>query len=58
MQSYIIDERGRYTAAPGCHDDRVMSRAIAGEMARCVPTSSLSTAAAKAFVPVDNVAGY
>ena len=58
MQSYIIDERGRYTAAPGCHDDRVMSRAIAGEMLRNLPRSSGISSPVKSYVPVDNVAGY
>lgn len=58
MGTFVIDEQGRHGAKPGCFDDRVMSRAIAGEMARCVPTSSLSTAAGKGFVAVDSVAGY
>lgn len=34
MGTYIIDEDGKYGAKQGCFDDRVMSRAIAGEMAR------------------------
>ena len=59
MGTYVIDEQGRYGAKPGCFDDRVMSRAIAGEMARSVPASSGAAASpAKTFVPVDNVAGY
>lgn len=34
MGTYIIDEDRKMTAKPGCFDDRVMSRAIAGEMRR------------------------
>ena len=34
MRTFIVDDRGRYVAAENCHDDRVMSRAIAGEACR------------------------
>lgn len=34
MRTYVINEKGQYEATPGCHDDRVMSRAIAGECLR------------------------
>lgn len=34
LGTYIIDEDGTMTAKAGCYDDRVMSRAIAGEMRR------------------------
>jgi hypothetical protein len=37
MQTYVIDEQGRYGAANGCHDDRVMAYAICGEMIRMSP---------------------
>jgi hypothetical protein len=59
MQSYIINEKGAYTAAPGCFDDRVMSRAIAGEMLRNVPRShSATTATGNSYKPLDAVSGY
>ena len=57
MQSYIIDERGRYTAAPGCHDDRVMSRAIAGEMLRHLPVAS-GYYPSTPWQPLDPIGGY
>jgi len=37
FRTYAIDESGSYNALPGCYDDRVMARAIAGEMLRAVP---------------------
>lgn len=37
MQTYIIEENGSYNAQIGCYDDRVMARAIAGEMLRSSP---------------------
>ena len=37
MQTYIVTETGSYNAQVGCHDDRVMARAIAGEMLRTSP---------------------
>jgi hypothetical protein len=37
MRTFVIDESGSYGAKPGCFDDRVISRAIAGEMLRAVP---------------------
>jgi hypothetical protein len=37
MQTYVIDEQGRYGAATGCYDDRVMAYAICGEMVRMSP---------------------
>jgi hypothetical protein len=43
----VIDENGRYTAKPGCFDDRVMSRAIAGEMLRHAPTQHVPPAGKK-----------
>lgn len=33
-ETFVVDDDGSYGAQPGCHDDRVMSRAIAGEMLR------------------------
>jgi hypothetical protein len=30
MRTFVVDERGKCAAAQGCHDDRVMARAIAG----------------------------
>ena len=32
MMTYRVDEQGRFNAQQGCFDDRVMSRAIAGQM--------------------------
>ncbi len=37
FRTYAIDESGSYNALHGCYDDRVMARAIAGEMLRAVP---------------------
>jgi hypothetical protein len=37
MRTYVIEENGSYNAKPGCYDDRVMSRALAGEMLRTMP---------------------
>ncbi len=37
LRTYAIEESGSYNALPGCYDDRVMARAIAGEMLRAVP---------------------
>ncbi len=37
MRTYIVEPNGSYNAKPGCFDDRVMSRAIAGEMLRAAP---------------------
>jgi hypothetical protein len=34
MMTYRVDEQGRFGAQQGCFDDRVMSRAIAGQMLR------------------------
>jgi hypothetical protein len=36
MMTYVIEENGSYNAQSKCFDDRVMSRAIAGEMMRYV----------------------
>jgi hypothetical protein len=47
MTTFVIDENGRYTAKPGCFDDRVMSRAIAGEMLRHAPTQHVPPAGKK-----------
>ena len=41
MRNYQIDEDGSYGAKPGCHDDRVMARAIAGEMLKHAPKNRL-----------------
>jgi len=38
MQTYIVQDNGSYNAQAGCHDDRVMARAIAGEMLRSSPS--------------------
>ncbi len=32
MFTYVIDEKGRYNAKEGCHDDRVIARALASKM--------------------------
>lgn len=37
MQTYLVDSSGGFNAASNCKDDRVMSRAIAGEMLRSCP---------------------
>lgn len=37
LQTYVIQEDGSLGAQQGCYDDRVMSRAIAGEMLRQSP---------------------
>ena len=58
MGTYTIDEEGRYGAKSGCFDDRVMSRAIAGEMLRQFPKNRSVIPPAKTFVPVDRRAGY
>lgn len=34
MMAFRVDDMGRFGGQPGCHDDRVMSRAIAGQMLR------------------------
>jgi hypothetical protein len=36
MMTYVVAPDGSYNAQAGCYDDRVMSRAIAGEMLRAV----------------------
>ena len=38
MQTYIVQENGSYGAQLNCFDDRVMARAIAGEMLRQSPS--------------------
>jgi hypothetical protein len=38
MQTYVVMDNGSYNAQVGCYDDRVMSRAIAGEMLRMSPS--------------------
>lgn len=58
MGTYIIDDDGHYGAKQGCYDDRVMSRAIAGEMLRHVPRSSRPEASSPAWKPLDAVGGY
>lgn len=35
--TYVVDEKGRYGATPNCHDDRVMSYAIAHQMLALMP---------------------
>ena len=40
--TYIVDDKGRYNAQTKCHDDRVMSLAIAHEMARIMPRRSIT----------------
>lgn len=35
--TYVVDGKGRYGAQDSCHDDRVMSYAIAKEMVRVMP---------------------
>lgn len=40
MATFVIDETGSMGAKPGCYDDRVMARAIAGEMLRAEPMRS------------------
>lgn len=37
LHTYVVDGKGRFGAAVNCHDDRVMSLAIAQEMARVMP---------------------
>ncbi|MBF0256031.1 MAG: hypothetical protein HQL47_06140 [Gammaproteobacteria bacterium] len=39
MRTYVIEENGSYNSKPGCHDDRVMARAIAGEVLMSQPRS-------------------
>lgn len=56
MGTYVIDESGSYGAKPGCFDDRVISRAIAGEMLRNVPRST-GTVTPVIHKPFDPVAG-
>jgi hypothetical protein len=38
MMTYVVEENGSYNAQVGTFDDRVMSRAIAGEMLRASPS--------------------
>jgi hypothetical protein len=38
MMTYIVNENGGYEAQLGCYDDRVMARAIAGEMLMASPS--------------------
>jgi hypothetical protein len=38
MQTYVVHENGSFGAQLNCFDDRVMSRAIAGEMLRASPS--------------------
>lgn len=40
MHTYIVDSQGRFNAQENCHDDRVMSYAIAQEMVRVMPRKS------------------
>ncbi len=35
--TYVVDQKGRYGATPNCHDDRVMSYAIAHQMLAVMP---------------------
>lgn len=62
MGTYVIDpDNGKYGAKAGCYDDRVMSRAIAGEMVRVAGRSGvLRQTSAKAATPrpADRTAGY
>ncbi|MGY8873088.1 MAG: hypothetical protein ACKVJE_21905, partial [Pseudomonadales bacterium] len=37
MFTYIVDQKGRYNATPNCHDDRVISYAIAHQMLAVMP---------------------
>ncbi|HEX7013172.1 MAG TPA: hypothetical protein VF161_10505 [Steroidobacteraceae bacterium] len=45
MMTFIQDEKGKLRAMDGCHDDRVMARAIAGEMLLHVPRQHQAPAA-------------
>lgn len=60
MRTYMVSDNGSYNAKPGCYDDRVMSRAIAGEMVRVYSTHS--RVSNKTYKPVkqygDPVGGY
>ena len=58
MGTYVIDENGSYGAKIGCFDDRVMSRAIAGEMIRNVPRSNSQTPPGSNYKPFDPVSAY
>lgn len=53
MSTYIIDENGKYGAKEGCFDDRVMSRAIAGEMLRHAPRGRGGAAGSSGRAPAD-----
>lgn len=43
MQSFVVSDNGSYNAQTGCYDDRVMSRAIAGELLRMSPSYRKNT---------------
>lgn len=48
MMTYIVEENGSYNAQTSCYDDRVMARAIAGEMLRAHYAYKAKPLAAKA----------
>lgn len=57
MSTYIINPNGSYGASPGCFDDRVMSRAIAGEMVLASPRMRTGVVV-QSYAPADPVGGY
>lgn len=58
MLTYIINDNGSYGAAQGLYDDRVMSRAIAGEMLRVAYIDQSKASPRPEYKPADAVGGY
>lgn len=58
MATFVVHEDGHQGAKAGCYDDRVMSRAIAGEMLRIAPRPRPLPAADESQGPADPVGGY
>jgi hypothetical protein len=58
MSTYIINANGSYGATPGYYDDRVMSRAIAGEMLRVAYVDQTRAVVRAEYKPADTVGGY
>lgn len=57
LKTYVIDQRGRHTALPGEHDDRLMSAMIAHEVMRLEAPWTPSDGA-PAWAPLDELTGY
>lgn len=58
MATFVLDETGKMGAKPGCFDDRVMSRAIAGEMVLSAPRTNGNIAPHEPYRPAQKKVGY